>query len=44
MKKIKCDICDKLITANNYKKHVNLTPNLNNFLQLYDNEPKTRTL
>jgi hypothetical protein len=33
--------CDSVFTQfkwDNYNKHVNLTPNLNNFLQLYDNK------
>ena len=36
--------CDSVFTQfkrDNYNKHVNLTPNLNNFLQLYNNDPKT---
>jgi hypothetical protein len=36
--------CDSVFTQfkrDNYNKHVNLTPNLNNFLQLYNNYPKT---
>jgi hypothetical protein len=37
MKKIKCDICDKLITANNYKKHVSSCGNKKQKSKIDDN-------
>jgi len=35
-----CDSVFSQFKRDNYNKHVNLTPNLNNFLQLYNNDPK----
>ena len=36
-----CDSVFLKFQRDNYNKHVNLTPNLNNFLHLFNNDPKT---